>query len=724
MDPQLKRIAGKLKISLEATLPAYMVPSAFLCVHRLPMTVSQKIDRGALKRLGREACMLQRSIESIVPQTHGSPRGESGPEAYLCDQWEDILHLKPGSVHGGSNFLDLGGNSLLAMRLASRIDSRWPASQISVRDIFENPTVQAQLQLTVLRTSRGCDAPRPSTTLEPNNPAHIQVISLETGIDEREIEDLREATDFQAEVVSSELTNDEAEVHHCTFSFTPAVETRRLQFAIKALTNHYTILRTCFVVHSGKLLQLILKTAPHPMSESLNGQENGPCKQNSAMSSWEVGPRRRALYLLHFRIDSEAQGTSGMTLRISHALFDGGYDGGFLRRVLLEIKMLYQDQTLPTSPSFSTFCSARLSSLPAGIEFWKGLLRDARPSRLVNKRGPYDMKLLCNEVIRSVNIGHTLPQGITPATLMKVAWALVLAEILHRKDIVFGSIGSGRGLPIDGADMIMGPCINTIPVRVRFDDNITASQILSQVQNQYLAAIPYESVGLQTIVKRCTDWPSWEDLSTVVNDLSEENFLDQLDETVSFDEGICTATVRQNTGKWTDIAVETKKEGNQMHARLYFSGEVFSTELIEGLGDLLVENIIMLSSGGNRPVFKPTVKPLVSRTQFPLPPAASVRIPPDLRLSTQWEDEALIVQEAWRSSFDCDILESSAAYESASKPFYESWPLVSAYALYKVYSEKGFAVTYDDIIQYPSPVEQMWLLYDRSQKGLSNGIIG
>lgn len=157
---------------------------------------------------------------------------------------------------------------------------------------------------------------------------------------------------------------------------------------------------------------------------------------------------------------------------------------------------------------------------------------------------------------------------------------------------------------MDCADMIMGPCINTIPVRFRFRDHVTASEILSQVQNQYLAVIRYESVGLQTKVERCTDWPSWENLSTVVNDLSEEDFLDQLDETILFDEGICTASVHQNPGKWTDIAVKTKKEGNQVHARLYFNREDFSTELIEQLGNLLVENIIMLSVGGNRRVFR------------------------------------------------------------------------------------------------------------------------
>ena len=129
----------------------------------------------------------------------------------------------------------------------------------------------------------------------------------------------------------------------------------------------------------------------------------------------------------------------------------------------------------------------------------------------------------------------------------------------------------------------------------------------------------------------------------------------------------------------------------------------------------------MPSFGGNRPVFRSAVKLLMSQTQFPLPPAASIRKTSDLLLSAEGADKGLIVQEAWRSSFNCDILGSSAASESASKPFYESWPIVCAYALYKFYSDKGFAVTYDDIIKYRSPVDQIWLLYDRSQKGLSNG---
>jgi amino acid adenylation domain-containing protein len=722
MSPWLKEIEQRSKRSLEAALPAFMVPSVFLSVRKLPLTVSQKIDRAALKRLGREASLRQRSMTTLGGQiANGSASGD-GAEEYLRDQWKDILRLNLGPIRGDSNFLELGGNSLLAMRLASRLHSRWPASRISVRDIFANPTLQMQSRLITSATFHTCDSPDPSTLTIAMDPQLRRIMCVETGFEESEIEDVLEATDFQSEVISSELTNDVGEVHYCTFCFSAALDTRRLQHAIRAFANHYTIFRTCFVAHEGKLFQVVLKSAPRSLIRCTDEQENVLCGKDGKPMEFEVELRGQALYLQRFIIHSAGRFTSRMTLRISHALFDGGYDGGFLRRAVLELKALYHGEALLRSPSFSTFCSARLSALPAGIEYWEQLLRDSEPSRLVAKRAPSDMNIMCSEVVRSVHVS-SMPRGTTPATLIKAAWALVLSEILHKKDVVFGSIGSGRALPIDCADMIMGPCINTIPVRVRIEDNMARSEILSCVQDQYLAAVPFETVGLQTIVKKCTNWPSWEDLSTVVNDLSEENFLDQLDETIPFDEGICTATVRQNPGKWTDIAVETKKDGNQMHARLYFSGRVFSKGLIEDLGDLLVANIKMLSSGGEALVFKSVIGPVLSQTQFPLPPAAGGRTTLDQAPSGHWLSEAVIVQEAWRSTFNCDVLGSSLVSESASRPFYDSWPLVSAHALYKFYSDKGFAVNYDDIIQHPSAESQMWLLHERSQHRLSNGKI-
>jgi amino acid adenylation domain-containing protein len=714
-----KALEERLRESLEATLPAYMVPSVFLSLREIPMTVSQKIDRTALKRLGWEACLRQRSTKS---STARGSRSENDAEDYLRRQWGEILGLTWESISGDSNFLDLGGHSLLAMRLASRLQSRWPASRISVRDVFENPTLQMQAGLITMRKSNGNNSLPPSIQSIPNDPRHRQLMSLETGFDEMEIEDVMEATDFQSEVISSEITSDESEVHHCTFSFSPAIETGRMEHAIQAFANHYSIFRTCFVVLKGKLFQLVLKSAPRSLVRSVDDEctVHSP-HNNGGLTECEVGPRRRALYLQYFMIQSTGPSTSSMTLRISHALFDGGYDGGFLRRATLELRALYQGETLSRSPPFSAFCSARLSNLSAGITFWEELLKNAEPSRLTIKRGPSNMRLISSEVVRSVHI-QTMPQGATPATLMKSAWALVLSEILHTRDVVFGSIASGR-FSFSGADMTMGPCINTIPVRVLIEDNVTTSKFLSKVQDQYLAAIPFESVGLQTIVQKCTNWPSWEDLSTVVNDLSEENFLDQLDEKIPFNGGICSASVCQNPGKWTDIAVETKKEGDQMHARLYFCSEVFPTGLVEDLGNMLVANIKMLSSGPDRLVSRQKSGQVLSSTDLPLPPAGSSPVMLTSRPSKKSVSECVIVQEAWRSVFRSDVLKTSTTSEPDKRPFYDSWPLVCAYGLYKFYSEKGFAVTVDDIIHHPSAENQRWLLAQRSQDRLHDTVL-
>jgi amino acid adenylation domain-containing protein len=718
-SPQFNAIEDRLRKSLEAILPAYMVPSLFLVVREIPMTVSRKVDRAELKRLGREE--FTRRLSRDIEQRHPVRDSKSweGAESLLREQWKNVLRLDSASIKGDANFFSMGGNSLLAMRLASRLNSGLSVPRITVRDIFANPTMQIQSRLVSSCYSHERDEPHPSLQADSDDAYLRKSVSFETGFEESDIQEIMEASDFQSEVVAAEIMSEQSEVHYCTLSFSPAVDTRRMQHAIYSLVSHHPIFRTCFVVLGGRLFQVVLSSAPSTLIRYESGQETRLLQRDGGLRDCEVGPRRRALHLIHFSFCDSRPYTSKIILRVSHALFDGGYDGGFLHRVLLELKALYQSKTLSNSASFSAFCSARLLALPAGIAFWRELLQSTEPSRLVAKNAPSEMSLLSCEVIRSVETGEAMPHSMTFATLMKAAWALVLSEILHTKDVVFGSIASGRGLPIEGADTIMGPCISTIPVCVRIKNSMTALEILSSVQDQYLAAIPFETVGLQTIVQNCTNWPSWEDLSTVVNDLSEENFLDQLDETVSFDDSVCVATVCQNPGKWTDIAVETKREGPQAQVRLYFNGKVFSTDLVEELGDMLVANIMMLSSGGDSVDIKPAARgPISSLAKFPLAPASPGRVRVNLWPITRRSRESSVVQETWRSIFKRDVLGNSPSFDRDTEPFYKSWPLVCAYALHKHYTENGYVVTVDDMIHHPSPADQIWLLKQRSLDAL------
>ncbi|WP_338932444.1 amino acid adenylation domain-containing protein [Streptomyces netropsis] len=105
-----------------AVLPAYMVPSAYVVLDRLPLTGNHKIDRAALPVPPR-----------AVPRS-GAPR--SARERLLCGIVADLLGERSVGVDDG--FFALGGDSITAIQLVSRAHDA--GLRISVRDVFRHPT--------------------------------------------------------------------------------------------------------------------------------------------------------------------------------------------------------------------------------------------------------------------------------------------------------------------------------------------------------------------------------------------------------------------------------------------------------------------------------------------------------------------------------------------------------------------------------------------------------
>ncbi|MEV6477282.1 amino acid adenylation domain-containing protein [Streptomyces sp. NPDC051657] len=118
----------ELRTHLARTLPAYMLPAAFVELDRLPLNANGKLDRRALP----------------APETaagHGAGRTPRTPdEKALCDLFEQALGVPRVSID--DSFFDLGGHSLLATKLVARIRADLDAS-IRVRALFEAPTVAA-----------------------------------------------------------------------------------------------------------------------------------------------------------------------------------------------------------------------------------------------------------------------------------------------------------------------------------------------------------------------------------------------------------------------------------------------------------------------------------------------------------------------------------------------------------------------------------------------------
>ncbi|MFR9677000.1 non-ribosomal peptide synthetase, partial [Streptomyces sp. TR02-1] len=112
----------------EAALPPHLVPSGYVFLDRLPLTGSGKVDRSALPAPGRES-------------TRGSGRAPSTrEEAVLCDLFADVLGLD--TVGADDDFFRLGGHSLVAARLSSRVRSVLGV-EVGVAEVFRFPTASA-----------------------------------------------------------------------------------------------------------------------------------------------------------------------------------------------------------------------------------------------------------------------------------------------------------------------------------------------------------------------------------------------------------------------------------------------------------------------------------------------------------------------------------------------------------------------------------------------------
>jgi acyl carrier protein len=117
-------VAG-LRAHLALLLPDYMMPTAFVAVPELPLTPNGKVDRRALPQPGPQAVSPGREPVSERQRT-------------LCALFADALEMPRVGID--DSFFDLGGESLAAMRLVSRIRSLFD-TDLTITQFFDAPTV-------------------------------------------------------------------------------------------------------------------------------------------------------------------------------------------------------------------------------------------------------------------------------------------------------------------------------------------------------------------------------------------------------------------------------------------------------------------------------------------------------------------------------------------------------------------------------------------------------
>ncbi|WP_329352334.1 amino acid adenylation domain-containing protein [Streptomyces sp. NBC_01261] len=89
--------------------------------------------------------------------------------------------------------------------------------------------------------------------------------------------------------------------------------------------------------------------------------------------------------------------------------------------------------------------------------------------------------------------------GVTMATVVQGAWALVLARLSGRRDVVFGTTVAGRPADLPGAESLIGLFINTLPVRAELAGGLSVADLLSELQARQVNLMGHQYLGLAEI---------------------------------------------------------------------------------------------------------------------------------------------------------------------------------------------------------------------------------
>jgi surfactin family lipopeptide synthetase A len=137
---------------LRKLLPDYMIPSEIVLLESLPLNPNGKVDRRALPT--PEQISLQSESNFVLPR--------DTLELQLAEIWEEVLELRPVGIK--DNFFDIGGHSLLAIRLMSKIEQAF-GKNLPLTTLFSGPTVE---QLASILRSDDFSSGSPIVAIQPH----------------------------------------------------------------------------------------------------------------------------------------------------------------------------------------------------------------------------------------------------------------------------------------------------------------------------------------------------------------------------------------------------------------------------------------------------------------------------------------------------------------------------------------------------------------------------
>ncbi|MFI8829593.1 amino acid adenylation domain-containing protein [Streptomyces afghaniensis] len=476
--------AGELRRHAGRTLPEHMVPAAVVVLDRLPLTANGKLDRAALP-------------EPVAPSGEGrAPR--TPQEEILCGLFADVLGLQAHRVGVGDGFFDLGGDSLLAMRLADRIRAALGRA-LPVRAVFEDPTPAGLAG----RLGSGDDVRRPE--LAPGERGHAPI----------PLSYAQQRLWFMSRLDGGDTTY----TVPWALRLDGPLDREALRAALADVVARHEPLRTLHPDFQGTPYQRILDAEagrPELAVAAATEAELPALLTAAARHRFDLAaetPLRTTLYAL----DDE---THVLLLLAHHIAVDGWSRAPLLR----DLETAYAARTAGEAPQwrhlpvqYADFAQWQREALGSATEpgspmnrhlaFWREALADA-PDVLPL---PADRPRPAEPSGDGGRAGFTIDAGLhadlaglaatSKATLFMVLQA-ALAALLTRfgsgTDITLGTPVAGRD--DSRLDDLVGFFVNSLTLRTDTSGNPTFRELLDRVRDFDLAAYAHQDVPFDVLV--------------------------------------------------------------------------------------------------------------------------------------------------------------------------------------------------------------------------------
>jgi amino acid adenylation domain-containing protein/non-ribosomal peptide synthase protein (TIGR01720 family) len=303
------------------------------------------------------------------------------------------------------------------------------------------------------------------------------------------VEDVLPLTPLQQGMIFHVLLDDRTDVYtvQTVLRLSVDVDSERMRQAAEALVGRHANLRAAFRTQSsGQFVQVIRRDVRVPWrvvdEMDFDAERTEPFDLARAP-------------LLRFTL----VGKRTLVLTAHHLLWDG-WSAPILVRELLA---LYQGRSLPPVRPYRDHLTwlSKQDKL-AAEHAWAEALQDLdQPTLLGEATAGFPRRtefVLSQESTGSLGrVARTY--GVTVNAVVQGAWALLLARLTGRDDVVFGATVSGRSADVPGVESMVGMFINTVPVRVRLSPRESLAQLFARVQAEQARLLEHQHLGLADI---------------------------------------------------------------------------------------------------------------------------------------------------------------------------------------------------------------------------------